>query len=171
MKINRFFILLGCVLLAGCATQTYEPNAEPNAETSTSLQAEAYNMSKANVALAEAAGSVSQSLTQLGATEQAANPPESVNTPPSPASYGMSMPTSIDWNGPVQPIVQQIANATHYQLQVLGKAPAIPIIVSIQAKNEPMGNILRDIGYQSSNRASIIVFPSRQIVELRYENT
>lgn len=166
MKIKLLFATFGCLLLVACASQ--EPPVE-NVPPARNLQAEAYQMEHANVALAEAAGSVSQSLTDLGATEQAANPPQSVSSPPSPSAYGMGMTTSIDWNGPVEPIVQQIANATHYNLKVLGKAPSIPVIVSIDAKEKPMGDVLRDIGYQAGNRASVVVFPSSHIIELRYE--
>lgn len=167
MKMKILLVFTFCFLLVGCEMFHHEPMDE----SATELQAEAYNTANANVALSEAAGSVSNSLTQLGATEQAANPPESVSNPPNPASYGMSMPTTIDWNGPIQPIVEQIANATHYKLQVLGSKPAIPVIVSVQAKNEPMGDVLRNIGYQGGNRASVVIFPSRQVIELRYNQT
>ncbi len=168
MKIKLLFVTCSCLLLAACATHEQTNVSGP---TSTDLQAEAYQMAHANVALAEASGSVSQSLTELGATEQAANPPQSVSSPPNPSSYGMGMTTSIDWNGPVQPIVQQIANATHYKLKVLGKAPSIPVIVSVDAKNKPMGDVLRNIGYQTGKRANVVVFPSSHTIELRYEKS
>lgn len=169
MKIKLLFVTCSCLMLAACATTPEQTNV--SSPTSTDLQAEAYQMEHANVTLAEASNSVSQSLTELGATEQAANPPQSVSSPPNPSSYGMGMTTSIDWNGPVQPIVQQIANATHYQLKVLGKAPPIPVIVAVDAKNKPMGDVLRDIGYQTGKRANVVVFPSSHTIELRYEET
>ena len=167
MKIKLLLIASGCILLGACSTT---PTNYSN-ENSTDLQAEAYQMAQANVSLAEAAGSVSQSLTDLGATEQSAYPPQSVSSPPSPASYGMGMTTSIDWNGPIQPIVQQIANATHYKLKVQGKAPSIPVIVSVNAKNKPMGDVLRNIGYQAGKKAKVVVFPSSHTIELRYDQT
>ncbi len=161
MRMKLLVVILGSLVLTACSSQP---------SSSTALQAEAYETANANVSLAEAAGSVSESLNQLGATMQSAYPPKSVSQPPSPTSYGMGMTTSIDWNGPIEPIVQQIANATHYQLQVLGAAPSIPVIVSVQAKNTPMGDILRNIGYQGGNKASVVVFPSRHVIELRYAN-
>jgi len=124
----------------------------------------------AYVTLAEAADFVGPSLTQLGATEQAAYPPVSVTEPPNPASYGMEIPATIEWNGPIEPLTQQIANATNYKLQVLGRRPSIPVLVSISAKNAPMGDILRDAGYQCGKHAQVIVFPARHIIELRYAN-
>jgi defect in organelle trafficking protein DotD len=159
MKIRLLAIIGCCFLLGACASN---PSTQTN---------EAASTQDAYAALAEAAGSVSQSLTRLGETEQAAYPPVSVSEPPSPASYGMAIPTSIEWSGPVQPVVLQIANATNYKLQVLGKAPSIPIIVSVSAKNATMGDVLRDIGYQCGNHANIVIFPSTHLIELRYANT
>lgn len=166
MKIKIFTVIFAAFLLAGCATHEMGPTDE-----TTDLQAEAYDTAHANVALAEAAGSVSQSLAQLGATEQAAQPAQTLSAPPNPASYGMSMLTTMDWNGPIEPIVSRIADATHYQLKVMGKEPAIPRIVNIQAKNEAMGDILQNIGYQAGDSASIVVFPSTHTIELRYKES
>jgi defect-in-organelle-trafficking protein DotD len=123
---------------------------------------------RAYSALAESAESVSQSMANLGQTQQAANPPKSVTTPPNPASYGMGMKASINWNGPVQPVVRQLANAANYKLKVLGKKPSIPVNVSVSAKQKPVGDILRNIGYQSGNKAKIVVYPSKHTIELRY---
>ena len=153
-----FALVTGCILtLCSCSKRepiVLPPPPEPD--------------HSAVIALSEAASSVSQSLTDLKATEQAAMPPKSVSTPPSPASYGMGIPATLDWNGPVEPLVAQIANATNYSLKILGTEPSIPIIVTISAKNEAIGNVLKDAGYQCGNRAQIIVYPSIRQIELRY---
>jgi defect in organelle trafficking protein DotD len=155
---KKLLVTAGCcsLLLSACATKPVVLPPEPPPDHS------------AYVALAEAAGSVSNTITQLGETEQAAYPPKSISTPPSPASYGMDMPTTIEWNGPIKPLVQQIANATNYKLKVLGNAPSIPVIVSVSAKNKPIGDILRDAGYQCGKKAQIVVFPTTKHIELRY---
>lgn len=160
MNIKPLIILSSCLLLSACAIQPYDQRRIP------SPLEEANQVS--NITLAEAAASVSQSITDLGETEQAAYPPVSVKEPPNPETYGMNIPTSIDWDGPVEPLVQQIANVANYKLHVLGTAPAIPIIVSISAQDTAIGDILRDVGYQSGNQAQIVVFPSTRIIELRY---
>lgn len=180
-KLKIAVILTSCFLLSACSSYHNSMYADDGSYTNEALARGAHTQQgqqqirqinrsdhRAYVALAESASSVSQSLTHLAQTEQAANPPRSVSTPPSPASYGMGMRASIDWNGPVRPVVQQLTNAANYKLRVLGKAPAVPIIVSVSAKNASVGNILRDIGYQSKKRAKIVVFPSTHTVELRY---
>ncbi|MCL5261667.1 MAG: DotD/TraH family lipoprotein, partial [Gammaproteobacteria bacterium] len=75
---------------------------------------------------------------------------------------------SIDWSGPVGPLVKKIATASNYKLRVLGTPPAIPILVSISAKDTPLADILRDATFQCGNKANIVVYPASRTIELRY---
>jgi len=74
----------------------------------------------------------------------------------------------IDWAGPIEPLVARLARASGYRLRLLGVRPAVPIMVTITTKNTPMGDVLRNAGYQANERATIIVFPARHTIELRY---
>lgn len=123
---------------------------------------------KTESSLAEASYSVSRSIVDLAETEQAAHPNLNLEPPPAPASYGMGGYTTVDWSGPVEPLLKQIANASNYRLRVMGTRPAIPVLVTIYAKNAMLGDILRDTGYQVGRRASVVVFPSSKVIELRY---
>lgn len=125
-------------------------------------------LSKSESSLAEASYSVSRSIVDLAETEQAARPFACIDPPPNPASYGMAGLTTIDWSGPIEPLLKQIAMASNYRLRVLGNQPAIPVLVTINAKNTMLGDILRDAGYQASKRANVVVFPSSRTIELRY---
>lgn len=127
-----------------------------------------YDISKSEASLAEASYAVSRSIVDLAETEQAAHPLPPLAPPPSPASYGMGGLASIDWSGPVQPLLRQIAKASGFRLMVLGTAPAIPVLVSIFQKNAMLGDILRNIGYQCGVRATVVVFPENRTIELRY---
>ena len=122
----------------------------------------------ASIKLAEAARSVSHSLQKLGRISAAAAPQQHISEPPHPASYGMGALASVDWAGPIEPLIEQITQATGYQLRVLGVKPAIPVLVSINARKKPFADILRDAGYQAGTKATVVVFPSTRIVELRY---
>lgn len=125
-------------------------------------------LNKTESTLAEASFTVSRSIVDLAETEQAAHPEATYQAPPSPASYGMGGMTTIDWSGPVEPLLQQIANASNYRLRTLGPAPAIPVLVTINAKNVMLGDVLRDTGYQCGKRARVLVFPNSRVIELRY---
>ena len=122
----------------------------------------------ASVALAEAAGSVNHSLIQLNATDQAANPPQNIAEPPAPSTYGMNVPASLEWNGPVEQALAELAKATNYSFHVIGDPPPIPLIIYVSQKNSNVGDIVRNIGLQCKNQASIVVYPKNRLIELRY---
>lgn len=122
----------------------------------------------AEAKIAEAAQSVSNSLINLAEIQQAVTPPPPTYQIPDPATYGMANLVSMDWAGPILPLVNQIAEATGYNVRVLGTEPAVPIMVFIAAKNQRIGDILRNAGFQCHDKASIVVFPKSRIIELRY---
>lgn len=131
-------------------------------------QPKGYDISKSQASLAEASYSVSRSIVDLAETAEAAHPLPALSPPPDPASYGMAGLTSIDWSGPIEPLLKQIAIASNYRLRVLGTQPGIPVLVTIYSKNVMLGDVLRDVGYQGGRRASVVVYPDAHVIELRY---
>lgn len=127
-----------------------------------------YDISKSEASLAEASYSVSRSVVDLAETAQAAHPLPALAPPPSPATYGMAGLTTIDWSGPVEALLKQMATASNYRLRVLGTAPAIPVLVTVYSKNVMLGDVLRDVGYQCGRRATVVVYPETRVIELRY---
>lgn len=125
------------------------------------------SLDSADHSLAEASFAVSRSISTLSEVAQAAHPFK-LDPPPSPASYDMAQLSSVDWSGPVEPLVQQIAKMSNYRLRVLGRPPAIPVLVTVYDKNMMLGDILRDVGYQAAKRATIVVFTDSRVIELRY---
>lgn len=123
---------------------------------------------EAEVTIAEAAVSVSKSLSQLAEVERAVHPNATLPTPPNAVRIGMANQASVDWSGPVEALLRKVAKASHYDLKVLGVQPAIPIIVSITAQNTPLADILRDISFQADKQATVALYPKRHIIELRY---
>jgi len=121
-----------------------------------------------DVSLAEASFAVSRSIVDLSEIAQASRPLPNLEPPPNPASYGMAQITSVDWSGPVEPLVRQLANASNYQIRVLGAQPGIPVLVTVSAKNMMLADVLRDVGYQCGRRANVVIFPGSRIIELRY---
>lgn len=151
MNIKLVIIFLSSIVLCACASQT-----PTNTQTST------------DVALAEASYSVSRSIVNLSEVAQAARPLPAIDPPPNPASYGMGGLTSIDWSGPVEQLVKQLADASNYRLRILGAKPAIPVLVTVYSKNIMVADALRDVGYQCGRRATVVIFPDSRVVELRY---
>jgi defect-in-organelle-trafficking protein DotD len=154
-------------LLAGCQKKSINyayitTDSAPVTEVDRNTQAQ----------LAQASVSVDKSLQQLSAIKIATHPQIKMAAPVNPKQLGMEQMSSIAWNGPIEPLLQKIAVAAHYKLKVLGVAPAIPIIVSVDARNVPLADILRDVTFQAQNKARIVVYPGRsaasRVIELRY---
>lgn len=125
----------------------------------------------AQIKLAEAAASVSQSLNQLAALEKAVHPTAKIPAPPDPASIGMAKLASVNWTGPVEPLIRKIAAATHYRVRVVGRRPAIPALVSVNAQNTPIADILRDASFQVEKKANVVLYPRTRVIEIRYLGT
>ncbi|OGT65592.1 MAG: hypothetical protein A3J38_04205 [Gammaproteobacteria bacterium RIFCSPHIGHO2_12_FULL_45_9] len=150
---NIIAISLLTLIMCACSTPTKPPE---------------HPLAKPEASLAEASYAVSRSIVSLAETAQAAHPLPDLAPPPSPATYGMDQTTTIDWSGPVEPLVRQVSRAANYRTQVLGTPPAIPVLVTMYAKNQMIGDVLRDIGYQCGRRATVVVYPGSRVVELRY---
>lgn len=161
MSIIKLILITTLTLfLGGCCCNNPPPTPLP-----TSLNPPADD---AGVQLAEAASSISQSLTDLTALEKAASPPINCKCLPYPTSSDLCQLASIDWSGPIEPLLRRIACMTNYRLRVIGLRPAIPVLVTIFAKNTPIGYILRDANFQATSKASVQVYPGICTIELRY---
>jgi len=122
----------------------------------------------AAVKLAEAADSISHSLTHLAEIQQAQLPTKSMDKLPNPSKLNMRESVSVDWSGPVEPFLKKIAQANGYSLRVMGVKPMIPVIVTIAAHDTPLANVLRDTAFQCMGKADVIVDPCAKVIELHY---
>ncbi|MBI3441641.1 MAG: DotD/TraH family lipoprotein, partial [Proteobacteria bacterium] len=75
---------------------------------------------------------------------------------------------SVNWNGPIEPLLQTLVDRAGYQMQVNGDRPPVPVVVSVQAREKSVIEVLRDLGLQAGRRADVVVDPERRIVELNY---
>lgn len=142
------------MLLASCSTYMKPPINQPSDD--------------ANIKLAEAASSVSDSMLEMAKVEKVITPPNKDNLLTIPNAYNLQVRASIDWSGPIEELVSKIAKAGHFRLRVLGKMPAIPILISLNVKDETLAEVLRNIDYQAGKKATIHVYPNSQVIELRY---
>lgn len=164
-------LLMFSLLLSGCSTvRSWSPSWTPwhSPQKNKSQPSTAKKTPQVNL-LDQTAKSVAQQYKEANATQQAANPPKSVSAPPPPSSYAMNIPASVDWNGPIEPILKELAQKSNYQFRTLGHPPNMPIIVSIHVKKQSIGEIVRNLGLQCGNKAQVVVLPKRKIVELHYQ--
>ncbi|OGV47778.1 MAG: hypothetical protein A3F46_08750 [Legionellales bacterium RIFCSPHIGHO2_12_FULL_42_9] len=158
MNKKSFVILTMIMLFVGC-NKTFEKSPiNPRSDD-------------ANIKLAEAATSISDSMLEVAKVEKVIYPNNKDNTLNIPSSYNLQARASVDWSGPIEELTARVAHSAHYRIRVLGQSPAIPVLISINTKDKSLAEILRDIDYQAANRANIHVYPNNQVVELRYVKT
>lgn len=156
MKISSVLTISIFFVLAGCSNMHLRrlPPQRPS--------------SHAQIKLAEAANSVSRSLNELARVERESKPPAKGAELPDPTKLGIRHAATIDWAGPIEPLLTHVADAIHYRLRVLGNAPAVPIMVTLNAKRSPVAYILRDIDFQAGHKGRVVVYPRSRVIELRY---
>ena len=125
--------------------------------------------------LEQAANDISDSLRVLAETKNADTltlmPPDkreqvvwqSNYTPP-----GMDARISLDWVGPVDPVLKMISEAADYDYRIIGKKPVVDHFIRLKHQSSPAIDILRDAGVQVGSVAEVVVFPSTRLIELRY---
>ncbi len=122
----------------------------------------------AEIQIAEAAESISKAMVKLVSIQQSATPPLKNKKFVNPDAWDMQGTASIDWSGPIEPLVKHISKASKYKFRKLGKEPSVPIIITINSKNRPLAHILRDVHYQANDKAEIRVYQRKKVIELRY---
>jgi len=123
----------------------------------------------ATIKLAEAASSVSDSLLEMAQVEKVIYRPRTKSTLLNiPNAFNLQARASVDWSGPIAEVTARVAKAAKYRLRVLGKEPAVPILIELNIKDQSLVEILRNIDYQAGKKADLYVYPNSQVVELRY---
>lgn len=158
MKIGHILLISTMILMTGCASSQCKMTDEADTNTDATAQ------------IAEAAAAISQSLSELATVTRATTTPNKRCLPSAEDCPGLTNTVSIDWSGPVEPLVRRLADAAGYRMRVLGVRPAIPAIVTISAKDTRVGDLIRDIAFQSGGKINISVLPRANVIEMRYNN-
>lgn len=144
-------VVLCAVGMAGCATPA--PPVAP--------------LSDAETRLAAAAASVAEALARLATVEQSAHRVHVQALTPAALPPELQVRVNVEYQGDLKPLVHELARTVGYQVQTYGRSAALAP-VTIVAENRAVGDILADIGYQTSARCDVVVAPERRLVEIRY---
>ena len=74
----------------------------------------------------------------------------------------------IDWSGPAEQLISELSELTGYQAQVIGAAPVIPPLVTLNHHHIKLLDVIRDAALQIHRKADLVVYPDEQLIELRY---
>lgn len=150
----------GCLILGVAACSSGRPFREDHPNLVASPD-------KVSMMLADAADRASVALETLAAVEQARTPEASV-APIENAPAELRRAITVNWVGPVEPIAEKLASRAGYVFQPVGTPPPVPLVVSVDAENIPVIDVLRSLGLQLGARADVKVDGQRRMVEIHY---
>jgi defect-in-organelle-trafficking protein DotD len=156
-------LLMGCVFLVSCAD---DDNRDAIALP---VHAVPTDPDPVGLRLAQAAERATAAQNRMAQIESFRTPlPPLIDPSPLP---GLMQITSITWTGPIEQIARTLAEMGSLEFKTTGKEPPLPLVVSVDAHQQPIGKILQDIGLQAGRRADIIVNPGTRTLDLRYAPT
>jgi defect-in-organelle-trafficking protein DotD len=117
--------------------------------------------------LAQAADRAANALDTLASIEQVRTP---TDLPPLAAGAPAELRRSItvNWYGNVEPLLKTLADRASYRFLITGNKPENALIVTINVRNQPVIETLRDVGLQMGTRAQVKVDAAQQVIELNY---
>jgi defect-in-organelle-trafficking protein DotD len=143
--------------LTGCVSWT--PGPAPSVATA------AATADPAEMRLVEAVERAERALASLARTLPAAGPESGLpDAGPLPAALGR--PVTVDWSGPAEALAAALARRAGYRFAQAGRAPARPLIVAVEAKDEPLIAVLRDLGLRAGEAATLTVDAANRTVLL-----
>ncbi len=77
-------------------------------------------------------------------------------------------PVTVDWQGPIEPFLAEMAERAGYTFRATGRKPANGVMVTITANEEPLFGVVRRAGAFAHDYADIGFNPSAKLIEIRY---
>ena len=151
------FLAGGCAPLGlqlGIATEASPPKASESLRTD-----------PAGIRLAEAAERAEAALTALAMMRAAEMPPRNSGMP-AEAPPELRRAVTIDWIGPVETLAEALARRAEYRFVMAGAPSVRPVMVSVTVRDTPLIEVLRDLGLQAGNAATLVVDANGRTVRL-----
>ena len=158
----RFFTVLTfslCVFLTtGCSVSRDFSDASPQLVATPDT---------VSAMLADAADRASKALETLAAVEYSRTPTNTI-APVNNAPIELRRAITVNWIGPVETITKTLADRAGYNFLVIGNTPPVPVVISVDAENLPVIDVLRDVGLQLGARGDVKVDSAQRVVEIHY---
>lgn len=177
MRLRHTCLLL--LFLTGCTTQQdytgytikddYENPHVKNlyAALDRTVKQSRYDEQASNVKLVEVSNSVSKSLRELAQIQRSVHSVDHFKEDAMLIQAKVPGKTSIDYTGSVEILLKRIAKTSDIRFRSIGNPPPVPIIVSVNKRDELITDLIRDVAYQVQTQASVTLTKDR-VVEIRY---
>ena len=158
----------GCValaaLLGGCAWLDAWLPLEEHAPVQAVRPAE-----PAELRLTDAALRAERALTGLQRI-RAAQSPELAGEIPRIVEPELLERVSLDWIGPLDTLLENLAEKAGYGFVVAGPRPVVPLVVSVSVDDEALIFVLRDVGLQAGSGVLVVVDAERREVRVDWRH-
>ncbi|MFA4994550.1 MAG: DotD/TraH family lipoprotein [Bdellovibrionales bacterium] len=122
-----------------------------------------------SVKLAQAADKAAKALDSIANIEQQKYPSaKPLETDYANAAPGVLQPVTLRWSGPIEQVARVLAERAGMRFRALGRKPDVALVVNVDAYQQPILHVLRDIGLQAGSRADLSVNQNEGVVEVRY---
>lgn len=138
-------LVAGPLVLSGCGLQPQKASDSSGLKSNVVLDR-----------LAEAAALIQQDVSRLARYDHARDPVK-IHPDESPHSGPLSKKISVDWHGPVRPIVEKIAQELGVPFQAQGNERSVPVVVDVRHDGVSAYDVLTDIGWQSGQFVHLAV--------------
>ena len=168
-------LCLAVLLAGGCAPLGLQLGIAT--EASPPKASESLRPDPAGIRLAAAAERAQEALTALAMMRAAEMPPRNSGMPAeapgsspgpgsSPVPAELRRAVTIDWIGPVETLAEALARRAEYRFVMAGAPSVRPVMVSVTARDVPLIEVLRDLGLQTGNAATLVVDANGRTVRL-----
>lgn len=169
------WILCTVLLLSGCGvlpketktSYTIEDLRQPVSQNVSQASNDRSEIEFRNL-ISQTAMSSSNAIQTLAEVEKASKPVINRKSAPNPVKVGMDQLVTVDWVGPVEPVLNSLAKKSHYRVNTLGQSPVVPILVNVNRQNAYLADVVQDITFQVQNHAELTLNPAEKLIELRY---
>ena len=169
------WILCTILFLSGCGvlpketktSYTIDDLKQPVSQSVSQASNDRSEMEYRNL-ISQTAMSSSDAIQTLAEVERASKPALRRKPAPNPVKVGMDQMVSVDWVGPVEPVLNSLAKKSHYRVNTLGQIPVVPVLVNVNRQNAYLADIVQDITFQIQNHAELTLNPAEKLIELRY---
>ncbi len=152
--LKSLLLLTGLVVSACANNQTVTPLAtEPDV---------------VSVRIADSAEKASRALDVIAGIEQQRGPATPAVEDYSNAPPAFTQLITVKWTGPIEQITQTLATKAGMNFRAQGQTPPVPLTVNVDVYQQPLVEVLRNIGLQAGQRADLSVDGRGGTIEIRY---
>jgi len=169
LRKNLVAASFAALLLTGCSDMQARWDAMFSSSPPPEVKPVATEPDVVTVKLAQAADKASKALDSIANIEQQKNPAvPAMQDDYANASPNLMQPVTLRWSGPIEQVSRTLAERAGLRFRIKGREPAVPLVVNVDAYQEPILHILRDLGLQAGTRADLAIDQNEGVVEVRY---